>query len=122
MSNTRAQRARRIKRDNRKKALTLVAYRRKRRDLIKKIILAVVTIGLLITVSIAACNNRPNYDFSETDTYRVESGDTLWTIANQYYDNSHDIRKVIGIIEEINETSALIYPGDILEIPIFEDN
>lgn len=60
------------------------------------------------------------YEYDDTVTYFVEQGDTLWTIARRYSDtNNHDVRRVISIIEEINDCNANIYPGDPLEIPVF---
>lgn len=60
------------------------------------------------------------YDYDDTVTYYVEQGDTLWIIARQYSDpNKHDPRRVIAIIENINDCDSAIFPGEALEIPIF---
>lgn len=59
------------------------------------------------------------YEYEDTVTYYVEQGDTLWTIARHYSSDNHDVRRVIDMIEEINDCNATIYPGDSLEIPVF---
>lgn len=61
-----------------------------------------------------------HYEYEDTVTYFVEQGDTLWTIARRYADpNLHDVRRVISMIEDLNNCNANIYPGDALEIPVF---
>ena len=48
----------------------------------------------------------------------VKSGDTLWNIAINY-NNNVDIRKFVKIIMEENSlVNAVIYPGDVIKIPL----
>ena len=49
---------------------------------------------------------------------QVSSGDTLWTIANTYKDESTDTRKAVYEICQINDIEASdLHPGMTLAIP-----
>lgn len=56
------------------------------------------------------------------NTYRqviVESNDTLWTIADEYSDDSKDVRDVIEELKEINDlTSDELQVGDVIFVPV----
>lgn len=48
----------------------------------------------------------------------VETGDTLWHIAQKHYDESQDIRMIIDDIKAYNQLNdATIRPGDTLLLP-----
>lgn len=48
----------------------------------------------------------------------VETGDTLWQIAQQYYGDSRDIRLIIDDIKAYNDLDDVtIRPGDTLLLP-----
>lgn len=81
----------------------------------------VITCALCIWFVIWAFTAADNaaYEYSDTTTYWVESGDTLWKIAREYSTDNQDIRRVIDIIEELNDCTATIYPGDCLTVPVF---
>ena len=52
-----------------------------------------------------------------TVDYRVRSGDTLWTIAEEVAPD-RDVRGTISEIKDLNDLdSSLILPGQILEVP-----
>ena len=54
----------------------------------------------------------------ESVEVKVCEGDTLWTIANTYTDNTVDVRRAIYEIQEYNELdTAEIHPGEIIIIP-----
>lgn len=63
--------------------------------------------------------DKAAYEYTETTTYFVESGDTLWRIAREYSTDNQDVRRVIDIIEDINDCTATIYPGQSLTVPVF---
>lgn len=91
-------------------------------EAIGSVVLMVVVIGAVITGTVLLLLHGSDhfYEYEDTVTYYVEQGDTLWTIACRYSDTkNHDVRRVIDIIEEINDCNANIYPGDALEIPVF---
>jgi len=98
----------------------------KRNNKEKKIILArlitaaaVIVMLSLIFVSlfslIGAGENSSNFIKHE-----IKSGESLWSIAADYYDSSNfDLRKIIYKIKQINNIdSAVITPGKELIIPI----
>ena len=50
---------------------------------------------------------------------QVESGDTLWSIADEYMPSDMDRRESVHIISTANKISASqLYPGQILDIPV----
>jgi LysM repeat protein len=56
-----------------------------------------------------------------TQTITVHSGDTLWSIADEFRHESEDIRDVIDRIYDANGlTKAYIYPGQVLKVPVRE--
>jgi len=72
----------------------------------------IVALVLLLASSVMAAGPEP-----DTVTYRVRSGDTLWTIAGDL-EIGGDIRGVVSDIREINDLdSSLIMPGQWLELP-----
>lgn len=58
--------------------------------------------------------------YTSTDTYVVEKGDTLWSIAEEIGNNKYDIRLVVDEIKNINDCSSSIKPRDVLTIPVLE--
>ncbi len=49
----------------------------------------------------------------------VSSGDTMWSIANQWSDEKEDVREVMHRICQANNlTNKHIYPGQVLTIPV----
>jgi LysM repeat protein len=55
-----------------------------------------------------------------TETYVVQPGDTLWSIAGEYNQQGKDVRKLIYDIRKINDITPVINPGQVLEIPVKE--
>ena len=57
-------------------------------------------------------------EVKEPVTITVKSGDTLWSIADEYCENKRDIRDMICRIKQVNSlSSADLYVGQTLEIP-----
>ena len=51
-------------------------------------------------------------------TYTVKSGDCLWNIAKQYYQNGAEYKKIYEANKEtIGGNPNLIYPGQVLTLP-----
>ena len=49
----------------------------------------------------------------------VDSGDTLWTIADEYMPDDMDIREAVYMICEANDVDAnTLYAGQTLNIPV----
>jgi len=78
---------------------------------------------ILVTIFLTACLLARNavYGYNEETRYvtvTVKSGDTLWTIAESFYDKG-DIRKHIYNIKKANNMkSCEIFPGNKLIIPL----
>lgn len=56
----------------------------------------------------------------EYETVRVESGDTLWSICSEYCPDGMDIREYIYKVEKHGKISAVIYPGQLIEVPVYD--
>lgn len=68
---------------------------------------------MLFSIITVYPENTENYDY-----VLIETGDTLWDIASEY-NNNIEIRKFIFIIMEKNNLEdCIIYPGEIIKIPI----
>ncbi|MFZ5943576.1 MAG: LysM peptidoglycan-binding domain-containing protein [Bacillota bacterium] len=70
-----------------------------------------VFIGLIANTAIAGKDNT-------VIQVTVKPGENLWVIAEKY-NNKIDIRKHIFEIKELNNITDTIYPGQVLEIPIY---
>ena len=53
---------------------------------------------------------------SSTKTYTVQSGDCLWSLAEKYYGDGSQYKKLAAANPEITNPN-LIYPGQVLTIP-----
>lgn len=55
------------------------------------------------------------------ETVTVHSGDTLWGISEGYCPEYMDIREYISDLMRRNGIGAEIYPGQIIEVPIYNE-
>ena len=80
----------------------------------------VLTIALLFAVAYAT-NNTPK--IVGYNTYVVTYGDTLWDIAktSNGYDNM-DTRQIIYDIQQASNITSDIQSGDIIQVPIYEED
>jgi LysM repeat protein len=72
-----------------------------------------VLFTLIFTIKVYS-KDMPQYSY-----ITVQKGDTIWSIASNFTDNSNiEIRKLVYIISNENKIkNASIYPGDIIRIP-----
>ena len=53
-----------------------------------------------------------------TDIYRVQGGDTLWSIASDVAEPGSDLRAVVADIRRLNDLPGpVIHAGDLLAVP-----
>ncbi|NLK72221.1 MAG: LysM peptidoglycan-binding domain-containing protein, partial [Clostridiales bacterium] len=72
--------------------------------------------GTLIGLNTAESADIPEY----IEVY-VESGDTLWGLAQTHGPKNVDKRKIIYEVSKINNLSGdYIYPGEVLKFPVYE--
>jgi LysM repeat protein len=94
-------------------------------DINRKHIVAILVMSILLfIISVSIINKFDEISHRKPVTisyelYTVNSGDTLWSVAKQYYNG--DPRKLIYEIEKANDISALITPGQELLIPILKE-
>lgn len=50
----------------------------------------------------------------------IQNGDTLWSVCANNSENFNDIRTCIYDTKEINNIGSIIYPGQVLKIPIYD--
>lgn len=81
------------------------------------IIISAFLISLIIFTLMNTVTVYPKEEIQYEYIY-VRAGDTLWQIASEY-NNNMDIRKFIKVIMDENSlNSAIIYPGDVLKVPL----
>lgn len=100
---------------------------RRQRGLLAIAIIIIVSLGILLGTSINALASSDK-DIASYNKYyvsvRVESGDTLWTIADEYVDG-FNISKEDYILEvcSINEISQNdIHAGDYIVVPYYSQD
>lgn len=82
-----------------------------------------MTIALLMFFSLAGtafgANDVESLMKTNYSEIKVESGDTLWNLAQEFGPENKDVREVVYEICKINDISAdSIYPGQTIRIPI----
>ena len=83
--------------------------------------LTVILLVALVVASVLVLNYalQPTMDGIEwrEETYRVQSGDSLWTISADYCPDGVDRREWVDEIRALNGLSdSIIYPGQTLTI------
>lgn len=83
--------------------------------------LTIVFVSLIAMLIANATADNPYY-FIDEGHWVVSKGETLWSIAELHSNDQHDTRKVIEIIKELNnKDNSIIYPNEILIVPLFEN-
>lgn len=83
-----------------------------------------LTVAILIIISITGtaigANNAESLTKPVYSEIIIQSGDTLWNLAQEFGPDGKDIREVVHEICIINDISAgSIYPGQIILIPAY---
>jgi len=100
---------------------------RRQRGILALTIILVIAFGILLGTSINALASSDK-DISSYNKYyvsiRVESGDTLWTIADEYIDgfnlSKNDYIAEVSQINQISEDE--IHAGDYIVVPYYSQD
>lgn len=80
------------------------------------IISFIIIIGAVLMPHIAVSKEKVNLV-----QVTVEEGDTIWKIAQVYTPHGDDVRELVYYIKQLNSlTSAQIYPGQVILIPLMD--
>lgn len=99
--------------------LNRIHIKKEKKSYILTILTTIVMIIAIILIGSSMTNSNV-YGDSEMEYTEiiVESGDTLWAIAETHSTDNEDVRIMIRLIVEANLlTSDVIHPGDYLKIP-----
>lgn len=88
----------------------------------KKLITTILVAAMILGGLALMVNALDTPEPVSYETYVVEQGDTLWGIAQQSdMWNKMDARNIIDDMQEKSNCSALIYPGQIVYIPMYNN-
>lgn len=77
---------------------------------------------LLAVVTVVLCANaRTRYEVVAWHGYTVVSGDTLYGIAQRITPDGVDYRRTVDVIKKENGVGAMIYPGQMIMVPEWEE-
>jgi len=80
-----------------------------------------ISIVMIFTLGVGFLTSSANTGKDvEFITVNVNPGDSLWLLAEKYDNNKIDLRKLIYQIKQINNIEDTIYPGQVLEIPLYK--
>lgn len=84
----------------------------------KKILLVLVI--LVVSVLLIGWIKGPS-KAERYEPYVIRSGDTLWDIAVEFTPEDRDCRDTIDEIKEVNGIGNDIYTGQVIVVPIYEE-
>jgi len=80
--------------------------------------LSIISITVVVVLLLLASAGHATSEPSETFSYRIKGGDTLWQIAADYGPDNADRRQVVSVIEQLNDLDAgSLQIGQVIEIP-----
>ena len=75
-----------------------------------------VIIALIIALVVLVKSKSPSYEWTRT-LYLVNSGETLWSICQEYCPDKMDIQEYIYLVKkENNMVTSMIHEGDTLTL------
>ena len=80
------------------------------------ILTLLLMIGMISIITQKPVTGSDNIVYAE---YKVQEGDTLWSIASEYNNGQDDIRETVYLIGKINDREdGYIHCGEILKVPL----
>jgi LysM repeat protein len=84
----------------------------------KRVLKGIIILSMAFILFLQFTPTVKSQSIVKYDKVTVCSGDTIWSIASEYIDESQDVRQLVYDIRELNNlTSAIIMPGQELLIP-----
>lgn len=100
--------------------LKRTAHRQLRWD---NIILLAVSVALVVLLLVAVISFSDTPNIVGSQPYTVQYGDTLWSIAKLSNGYNHlDTRDIVHDIKELSDCTSDINYGQIVQIPIYEED
>ena len=88
----------------------------------KKAFISLFSLTLLLMIAILSMITQTQVNGSDDTVYaeyKVQEGDTLWSIASEYNNGKDDIRETVYLIGQINgKEDGYIKYGEILKVPL----
>ena len=86
--------------------------------------LLIITLGSIVFGSIFSSAKNPESDLPKNKYYKsieIESGDSLWSIAQEYCEPHADVREYVNELKELNSlTSSDIHAGQHLVVTYYD--
>jgi LysM repeat protein len=81
--------------------------------------LSIISITVIVVLLFLSSAVQATGQATETADYRVKPGDTLWQIAKTHGPEDADTRRIVAVIEKINEIDGgRLQAGQVIEIPV----
>ena len=81
-----------------------------------KFVVTTIVVTLIVLTVLALRPSMASVRWEE-ETYRVRSGDSLWSISGEYCPDSVDRQEWINKVRKINDIDgSIIYPGQVITI------
>ena len=85
----------------------------------KMLIIALIIVSTLLSFSALSSGDKKSYD--EFEVVYVRPGDTLWSIAEEFYGSDMDMREAVYMIKECSEIeSSSLTIGQKLLVPVLD--
>jgi len=82
----------------------------------REIVVGAIAVALLILALLALRPSMATVKWEE-ETYRVRSGDSLWSISGEYCPDSVDRQEWIHKVRKLNDIDgSVIYPGQVITV------
>ena len=82
----------------------------------REIVVGAIAVALLILALLALRPSMASVKWEE-ETYRVRSGDSLWSISGEYCPDSVDRQEWIHKVRKLNDIDgSIIYPGQVITV------